>query len=257
MPDQISGQNLDKTIDPKEFTDVPLVREEDQNISAHSVVPTTSSPTLNNSEGNGFPCDMCDKSVPNNKSARALHMQRMHNIKTLQSTPGPVRTRPSTKCNWCSYICKTKPSMSKHIDLFHKDKKELFDKDKKETTKQAPLKRQLTSFTCSKCNSTFDNIHRMKTHFKAQHEGKHALSPERKVAKQFQEEKDNKKGDNLKQEEIIRIDRNEYENLQDLLLQSGQENEKLKGTIREWVSKTENMSEEMKKAEDKKYGSMQ
>ena len=170
MPDQIPGQNLDKTIDPKEFADVPLAREDDQKITAHSVVLATRSPISNNKDSNGFPCDKCDKSFPNNKLAKDLHMQRKHNIKTLQSTPGPSKTRPSTKCNWCSYMCKTKPSMSKHIELFHKDKEGLFDKDKKYTPKQPSLKRQLTSFTCSKCNSTFDNKHRMKSHIKAQHE---------------------------------------------------------------------------------------
>ena len=122
--------------------------------------------------------------------------------------------------------------MSKHIELFHKDKEGLFDKDKKSAPKQPSLKRQLTSFTCSKCNSTFDNKHRMKSHIKAQHEGKHTFSPERKVNKQFQEEdttkKDNNKGDNIERGETVQIDRNELENLQDLLLQSGQENEQLK-----------------------------
>ena len=237
MTDQEPSQNLDKTIYPKDFTDVPLVKEEDQNISADSVVLATTNPTSSNKEANGFLCDRCDKSFPNNKSAKDLHMQRIHNIQTLQSTPGPVRTRPSTKCNWCSYICKTKPSMNKHIELFHKDKREHFVKDKKVTPKQAPLKRQLTYFTCSKCNSTFDNNHRMKNHMKAQHEGKHTLSPERKVVKQLHEEdatkKDNNKGYNCKHEDTIQIDRNKYENLQDLLLQSGQENEQRIGTIRE------------------------
>ena len=126
MPDQHTGQNLDKTIDPEDSTDVPLVSEEDQKIPAHRVVLATMSPTLNNKEDKGFSCDMCDKPFPNNKLAKDLHMQRMHNIKTLQSTPGPGRTRPATKCSWCSYICKTKPSMSKHIELFHKDKKRTF-----------------------------------------------------------------------------------------------------------------------------------
>ena len=126
MPDKKAGKNPDKTIDSNESTDVPLVKEDDQNISAHSVVPAKSSPTANNKEWNGFPCDRCDKSFPNNKLAKDLHMQRIHNIKTLQSTPGPIRTRPSTKCNWCSYMCKTRPSMSKHIELFHKDKKRTF-----------------------------------------------------------------------------------------------------------------------------------
>ena len=89
----------------------------------------------------------------------------------------------------------------------------------------------------------------MKIHIKSQHEGKHTLSPESNVQKQFQKEnapkKDNFKGDNVKQGEMVQIDRNEYENLQDLLVQSGQENENSKCTIREWIDKTDNMSNEI------------
>ena len=67
MPDKKSGPNLDKTIDPKEFTDVPLVLEDAQKISAHSVVLATISPTTNNKECNGFLCDKCEKSFSHNK----------------------------------------------------------------------------------------------------------------------------------------------------------------------------------------------
>ena len=38
MACQKSGTNLGKTIDPKEFTDVPLVQEDDQKIPAHRIV---------------------------------------------------------------------------------------------------------------------------------------------------------------------------------------------------------------------------
>ena len=171
--------NLDKTIDPEELTNVTLVLEEDQVIPAHSLILSTHSSLLSQGESNGFPCDKCDRSFPNEKKAKDLHMQKVHNIKTLQSTPGPVnrntrivdkdnRTRPTTKCTWCSYICKSKPSMNKHIELFHK-----YKKGRKVTPKQPSMKRQMTSFTCSTCNSTFDNKYRMKNHIKAEHEGKH------------------------------------------------------------------------------------
>ena len=74
------------------------------------------------------------KSFSYDKLAKDLHMQKAHNIKILQFTPGQVhqntrilekygRTRPATKCTLCSYICKIKPSMNKHIEIVHKDKK--------------------------------------------------------------------------------------------------------------------------------------
>ena len=255
MPEQTSDTNLENTIDPKELNGVPLVPEEDQKIQAHSQTLATSSPTTNLEEGLGFPCDKCDKSFPNEKKAKDLHMQKVHNIKTLQSTPGPVyrntekdnRTRPTTNCTSCSYICKTKVGMTKHIDLFHKSKKEI--------AKQAPMKRQLTSFTCPKCNSTFDNKYRMQYHLKSQHEGKHTLSPKRKVAKQSQDNdatiKENDKVEDNKQGEMVQVERKEMEDLHDKLTRLGKENETLKGTIREWITKTENMSDEIKKSVDR------
>ena len=126
--------NLEKTIDSEELTDITLVLEEDQLIPAHSLTLATHSSIQSQEEGNGFPCDKCDKVFPNENKAKDLHMQKEHNIKTLHSTPYPVkrnagiiekdtRTRPVTKCTWCSFICKSKPNMNKHIELFHKDKK--------------------------------------------------------------------------------------------------------------------------------------
>ena len=61
---------------------------------------------------------------------------------------------------------------------------------------------------------------------------------------------ENKKN-NLKQQEIVQIDGNIFENLQDLLLQSSQVNFKLKFILRECKSKTGNLSDEIKNAEDK------
>jgi hypothetical protein len=209
---RMSDQTLDKTINSNDLMDVTLVLEWDHKLKAHSVILATSSSTITNDNDGGFPCDKCDKSYPNEKLAKDLHMQRAHNIKSLQSTPGEksVKTRPSNKCTSCSYTCKNKISMNKHIELFHKVKKE--------TAQQAQMKRQLTSFTCPKCNSTFDNKYRMKNHMKEQHEGKHTLSPERKATKQFQEEvvttKINLDG------ETITIPRQEQEHLQDMLVQT-------------------------------------
>ena len=119
MPDQIDGSTLDKTIRPNEFTKVTLAIKDDKQLSAHSTILATSSHTTNNEEGYGFPCDKCDKSFPNEKKAKDLHMQTEHNIKTLKATPGPVKrsttitrpkakgevqTRASIKCSLCSFV---------------------------------------------------------------------------------------------------------------------------------------------------------
>ena len=87
MSDQKPGPDTEKMINLKDSTNVPLVHKEDQEIPAHNTILTTCSPT--HEERIGFPCDKCDKYFPNDKSAKDLHMQRTHNIKTLQSTPGP------------------------------------------------------------------------------------------------------------------------------------------------------------------------
>ena len=68
----------------------------------------------------GFPCEKCEKVFPK-KLARALHLSKFHNIKTIDYTPGIVRqnsrkqmeTRQSFKCTMCSFISKTKPNMKK------------------------------------------------------------------------------------------------------------------------------------------------
>ena len=137
-------------------------------------------------EVQGFLCDKCPKPIPNNEAAMKLHMQRAHNIKTLQSTPRPasrsikessieIKTRPSIKCNLCNFICKSKPSMKKHGEFFHKNRSEV--------CKTITRKRPMTSFNCPKCNSTFDNKNKMSKHNMEQHESKHVLSPRRKVPK--------------------------------------------------------------------------
>ena len=251
--------NLEKTIDSEELTDITLVLEEDQLIPAHSLTLATHSSIQSQEEGNGFPCDKCDKVFPNENKAKDLHMQKEHNIKTLHSTPYPVkrnagiiekdtRTRPVTKCTWCSYICQSKPSMNKHIELFHKDKK-----DKGVTPKQPPMKRQLTSHTCPICNSTFDYKYRMKNHMKSEHEGKHTLSPKRKVAKQVQDDQCTEEEKTV-EDGTITIHREEIENLQDLLLQTGKDKEDLTKKVIEDQQKMQNLEKKNSKLEqENKY----
>ena len=81
MSDQTNGPNLDKTIKPNDLTNVTLVPKDDKKILSHSIILSTSRSTTNKEEGNGFPCDKCEKVFPNHKKAKDLHMQRDHNIK--------------------------------------------------------------------------------------------------------------------------------------------------------------------------------
>ena len=169
-------------------------------------------------EDTSFPCEKCERIFPK-KQARALHLSRAHNIKTINYTPGIVRQnskkhmeiRLSLKCSLCSFISKTKPNLKKHIDVHHKNKIAVEVPDVK--------KRQHNSYNCPECNSTFDSKRKMDNHLKDQHQGK-TLSPERKVAKMNHEKV--KAGDEEKEEK-----KKELENLQDLLVQTGKEKEEI------------------------------
>ena len=129
------------------------------------------------------------------------------------------------------------------------------------------MKRQMTTFTCPKCNSTFDNRYKMNKHIFEQHESKRVLSPRRKVPKTGVQNVDSKKeieekavkeilvekdrpSENMEkeveledmEEETVTKPRKEMENLQDWLVQTGQENELLKNTIKslnDQIKKTE------------------
>ena len=116
------------------------------------------------------------------EKARDIHMTKYHNTKSINYTPGPVtrkikvetKTRLSIRCTLCTFICKSNPSMKKHVETHHK----------KNTTKEQPeeKKRKIKTFTCPECNSTFVSNYRMRNHIKEHHEGRNILSPERKSA---------------------------------------------------------------------------
>ena len=93
---------------------------------------------------------------------------------------------------------------------------------------------------CTECNSTFDARHKLKEHTREQHEGKLVKSPE------WKSPKTNIKISNSNKEEfkvqvtaegeemivkIVTMDFKKMENLQDVLTQTGQENEQLKSDI--------------------------
>ena len=63
------------------------------------------------------------------------------------------------------------------------------------------------------------------------------------MSKQVQDDnatiKENYNVEDNKQGDIVKLERKEMENLHDSLVQMGRENGQLKGTIREWIVKTE------------------
>jgi hypothetical protein len=130
----------------------------------------------NKEDETSFPCDKCERIFPK-KQARALHLSRTHNIKTINYTPGIVRQnskkhmeiRLSLKCTLCNFISKSKPTLKKHIDIHHKDKMTVDLPEAK--------KRQHKSYNCPECNLTFDNEFKIEKHLKEHVHGK-TLSPE-------------------------------------------------------------------------------
>ena len=106
-------------------------------------------------------------------------------------------------------------------------------------------KRQMKSFTCPSCNSTFVSNYRMRNHIKEQHEGKNILSPERKIART-----DDKKEEVKNVEDgTITIPREHMENLQDILLQTGKDKEDLVIKLAEGKRRMENLEKENSKLE--------
>ena len=171
-------------------------------------------PDIKENNDDCFPCEKCDRVFPK-KQARALHLNKAHNIKTINYTPGIVRQnskkhmeiRLSLRCTLCSFISKTKLSLKKHIEAHHKNKTDLEIPEIK--------KRQHNSYNCPECNSTFHTKYNLGKHLKDQHQGK-TLSPERKFAKMNH--------DKVKSEDNKEVEKKkELENLQDLLVQTGKE----------------------------------
>ena len=179
-----------------------------------------------NKDDTSFPCDMCDRIFPK-KFARALHLSKTHNIKTINYTPGIVRQnskkhmeiRQSLKCTLCSFISKSKPTLKRHIEIHHKDKTAVFLSE--------PKKRQHKTYNCPQCNLTFDSKYKMDKHMKEHSDGK-TLSPERKIPKMNHNKV---KEEDPKEVERIQLNaeekKKELENLQDLLLQTGKEKDEL------------------------------
>ena len=197
--------------------------EEDEKKHEPQEVKMESEDIVNNEVS---PCDICKKTFEK-KGQKSLHMKKMHNLKTMQYTPIPRKVgRPASRfiCKICKEKKKTDSELRNHMEVNHKNNSS--------AELQIPKKRQLHSFTCTKCNSTFDSRYKMNKHIKEQHEGKNILSPERKVAKidqikdgEAEVEKGMKEENNNKK--TVTILKKEYENLHDLLVKTGREKEKL------------------------------
>ena len=167
--------------------------------------------------------------------------------KNITYTPGPVtrklkeetKTRVSIKCDLCTFISKINPSIKKPLEIHYKTN----------TTKEQEevKKTQMKSFTCPSCNSTFVSNYRMKNHIKEQHEGKNILSPERKIART--DNNQCKEEDKNLEEGTILIHRGKMENLQDMLLQTGKDNEDLAIKVAEGNRRMENLEKENSKLE--------
>ena len=93
----------------------------------------------------------------------------------------------------------------------------------------------------------------MKNHVREQHEGKDGHFPQRKASKQSPEEDTtqiHKPNEQIK--DTVTIEKEQFENLQDFLLQTGQEKEELTIRKKEWINHMEKMNEKLKIAEDDK-----
>ena len=83
---------------------------------------------------------------------------------------------------------------------------------------------------------------------KSEHEGKHTLSPKRKVAKQVEDDRCTEEKKTV-EDGTITIHREEIENLQDLLLQTGKDKEDLTKKVIEDQQKMQNLEKKNSKLE--------
>ena len=138
-------------------------------------------------------------------------------------------------------------------------------------------KRPSASFKCQNCNSTFDNRYSMKKHIEKQHGVKQVLSPKRKAPKTEEtnvtlnkerpkivvtkdmvtNSKTSKKQEEEDwedmEEETVTVSKEHMENLQDLLVQTGQENEELKRKVHNSVENIQIIEEDKKGLETEVY----
>ena len=208
-------------------------------------------------KNNNFPSGECSN-ISRTKLAMELHMKRKHNDKTIQYTPSPLNKKVSLTWFSCK-SCKVKKRTENELQLHNKT----VHMSVKKTLQKVSIKRPIQSFNCTVCNSTFDSRYKLNRHTREQHEGKIVKSPERKSART--ESKREKQADNPNIEgeekdhietdieemrgETITIESGELENLQEILTQTGQENEQLKNDIKLWIKFKDSMIDKLTKAE--------
>ena len=110
---------------PEVVHDAPLVCGDDPQILAQELIIGTKQAEV--PEEVTFGCEKCEKKFSKEK-ARDLHMTKYHNTKSINYTLGPVtrkikvdtKTCLSIRCTLCTFICKSNPSMKKHVETHQK-----------------------------------------------------------------------------------------------------------------------------------------
>ena len=113
-----------------------------------------------------FPCDKCGK-IFMKIQARNLHMDRVHNIKTIKYTPLPAKRkvgRPQTRfiCDVCNVKFSTESEFKSHMTLKHTNKMKRSHSEKKQApvervmsvTKSPPKKKTNVDITTSRDDQT-------------------------------------------------------------------------------------------------------
>ena len=155
-------------------------------------------------------------------------------------TPSPTNRKVGYTwfaCNSCRVKKRTENKLKVHINIVHVYVKKIISKD----TPKIPIQ----WYNCTECNSTFDAMHKLKKRTRKLHEGKFVKSPERKSEPKINKKNINSNKDELKKQVTAEGEKwmcrqwqwmlKKLENLQDLLTQTGQENEQLKSDITQLI----------------------
>ena len=168
------------------------------------------------------------------KSAKELHIKRKHNNKTIHYISSPT----NVKICYTRFVCNS----FKVKKCAEKNKIKVYTQTVRKRTPKETNKSPVQCYICTECNLTFDT--KVKKHNVEQHKGKLVKSSERKSPKLNQNKKkiisSNKEEfrEHVTAEweeiyvKIVKMDVKKYENLMDLLSQTGQENKHLKSDIR-------------------------
>ena len=170
--------NTKSTIDTKESVDVPLVPGDESKFPAHQTVLASSNSNLTTNQDETFPCDKCEKPLPNDLKAKLLHMSRAHNDNSIQCTPGPPKLNQTPNqgfdCESCAFTCQSKPSLKRHVAMMHSNS--LKGNVRSDGKRKLPEKRE----KCDICGRMLLNAKGLDIHKKRMHP-----TENRKSNKQF------------------------------------------------------------------------